>query len=186
MDEFDAKKDIPRDQATGPLLTFTWVRTVKNGAPNYRLCLRPFGRQSERSKDSLNCPTPGPQIYKMLLVLAAHHGWSVRSFDVSQAFLHTPIKTRVFAVPPEEYQSPIPGGVWEMTKTVYGLEEAPADFDEHVGKVSEDLCDECGSLCLTRLMSKHATFQSKLTGVMMCKHMDDGVLVVPMKLWTEL
>ena len=74
LDEFDAKKDIPRDQATGLLLTFTLVRTVKNGAPNYRLCLRPFGRQSERSKESLCCPTPGPQIYKMLLVLAAHHG----------------------------------------------------------------------------------------------------------------
>ena len=75
-----------------------------------------------------------PQIYKMLLVPAAYHGWSVRFFDVSRAFLHTPIKTRVFAVPPEEYQSPIPGGVWAMTKTVYGLEEAPADYDEHFGK----------------------------------------------------
>ena len=28
-------------------------------------------------------------------------------------------------------------------------------------------------------MSEPATFQSKLTGVMMCKHMDDGVLVGP-------
>ena len=45
LDEFDAKKDITQDQATGPLLTFTWVRTVKCGAPNYRLCLRPSGRQ---------------------------------------------------------------------------------------------------------------------------------------------
>ena len=144
LDEFDAKKDIPRDQATGPLLTFTWVRTVNNGAPNYRLCLRPFfGRLSERSKESLYCPTPETQIYKILHFLAAHHGWSVS--DESRAFLHTPIKTRVFAVPPEEYQSPIPGGVWEMTNTVYGLEEAPADFDEHFGKVSKDLCDEFGS-----------------------------------------
>ena len=42
LDEFEAKKDIPRDQATGPLLTLKWVRTVKNGMPNYRLCLRPF------------------------------------------------------------------------------------------------------------------------------------------------
>ena len=66
-----------------------------------------------------------------------------------------------------------------MTKTVFGLEEAPADFDEHFGKVSEDLYDECGSLCLTRLMSEPATCQSKLTGVMMCKHMDDGVLLGP-------
>ena len=28
-------------------------------------------------------------------------------------------------------------------------------------------------------MSEPAAFQSKLTGVMMCKHMDDGVLVGP-------
>ena len=137
LDEFDAKKDIHRDQATGPLLTFTWVRTVKNGAPNYRLCLRPlrpFGRQSERSDESLYCPTPRPQIYKMLLVLAARHGSGVRFFDVSIAFLHTHLKTSVFAIPPEKYQSPIPGGVWEKTKTMYGLEEAPADFDEHFGQ----------------------------------------------------
>ena len=73
LDEFDAKKDIPKEQATGPQLTFTCVRTEKNSAPNYRLCLRPSGRQSERSKESLYCPTPGPQINKMLLVLAAHH-----------------------------------------------------------------------------------------------------------------
>ena len=49
LDEFDAKNDILRDQATGPLQTFTWVRTVKNGAPNYRLCPRPFGRQQRVS-----------------------------------------------------------------------------------------------------------------------------------------
>ena len=36
-----------------------------------------------------------------------------------------------------------------------------------------------GSLCLTRLMSELVAFHSKLTGVMMCKHMDDGVLVGP-------
>ena len=85
----------------------------------------------------------------------------------------------MFAVPPEEYQSPIPRGVWEMSKTLNGLVEAPADFDEHFGNVSEDLCDEFGSLCLTRLTSEPAAFHSKLTSVMMCKHTDDGVLVGP-------
>ena len=137
LDEFDAKKDIPRDHAPGPLLTFTWVRTVKNGAPNFRLCLLLFGRQSERCKESLYCPTLGPQIYRMLLVLAVTV-WSVRFFDISRTFLHTPIKTRVFANPPEDYQSPIPGGVSEMTKTVYCLQEAPAEHSLYrtmVGKL---------------------------------------------------
>ena len=82
----------------------------------------------------------------------------MRFFDVSRAFLHTSIKTPVFAVPPQKYQSPIPDGVWEMTKTVYGSEEAPADFDEHFGKVSEDLCDESGSLRLVRLAAEPAAF----------------------------
>ena len=89
------------------------------------------------------CPTPGPQIYKMLLVLVARHGWSVRFFRCEQGFSCThPTKTRVFAVPPGEYQSPIPSGVWEMTKTVYGLEEAPADFD---------ILARCLRTCVTNL-----------------------------------
>ena len=91
----------------------------------------------------------------------------LRFFDVSRAFRYTPIKTPVFAVPPEEYQSPIPGGVWEMTKTVYGLEEAPADFDEHFGKEAADLCDESGSLGLARLTAEPPAFHSKFTSVMM-------------------
>ena len=64
--------------------------------------------------------------------------WSVRFFDTSRTFLHTPIKTRVFANPPEDYQSPIPGGVSEMTKTVYCLQEAPAEHSLYrtmVGKL---------------------------------------------------
>ena len=117
LDEFEAKKDIPRDQATGPLLTFKWVRTVKNGMPNYRLCLRPLVDNQREAKNLSTVQLPGH--YKMMLVLAAHHGWSVRFSDANRAFLHTPIKDPVFAVPPEECHSPIPGGVWEMTKSVY-------------------------------------------------------------------
>ena len=72
LNEFQAKEDIPRDQATGP------------------------------------------QIYKMMLVLTAHHGWCVSFSDVSRIFLHTSIKDPVFDVPPEEYQSQISGGVGSM------------------------------------------------------------------------
>ena len=34
-----------------------------------------------------------------------------------------------------------------------------------------------GSLCLERLTTEPAAFRSKLTGVMMCEHVDDGVVV---------
>ena len=49
LKNFEAKKDILRQQATGPLLTVTWVPTVQKGS--------------------------SPQIFKMMPVLAARHGW---------------------------------------------------------------------------------------------------------------
>ena len=82
-------------------------------------------------------------------------------------------------MPPEEYQGPIPGAASEITKAVYGLEEALADFDEHFGKVAENLSDESGSLELERLMTEPAAFQSKLTGFTMCEDIDDGTLLGP-------
>ena len=66
-----------------------------------------------------------------------------------------------------------------MTKTVYGLEDAQADFDEHFGTVAENLCDEAGPLNLERLTAETAAFWSKLFGERMCTYMDDGVLVGP-------
>ena len=45
--------------------------------------------------------------------------------------------------------------------------------------MAEDLCDESGSLSMVRLTTEPAAFHSKLTSVMMCKHMDDVVLVGP-------
>ena len=104
----------------------------------------------------------------MMLVWTADHGWNVRFFDVGKAFLYTPIKDPVFACNTSEvYHSPIPGGVWEMIKAVCGLVDAPADFDEHFGKVGVNLSDKCGSLGLARLMTLSAAFQSKLSGAMM-------------------
>ena len=87
------KEVIDEARASGATVHFASLMDIchlKNAESEakHRLCLHPFGRQSERSKESLFCPTPGSQIYKMMLVLAAHHGWSVRFFDVSRAF-HT-------------------------------------------------------------------------------------------------
>ena len=108
LNEFDAKKDIPRDQATGPLLTFRWVCTVKNGQTVGCVCAFWSTVRKEQGVSLLpDAWTTDPQN----VVCSGCLWFGVRFFDVSRAFLHTPIKTRVFAVPPEECQSRIPGGV---------------------------------------------------------------------------
>ena len=89
LDEFEAKKDISRDQDIGPLLTFIWVLTVKNGAPNYRLCLRLFWSaiRKEQGVSSLS------DSWTTDLQNVACSGCSIRfeceCFDVNKAFMHT-------------------------------------------------------------------------------------------------
>ena len=53
-------------------------------------------------------------------------------------------------------------------------------------KVVENLSDWSGALGLVRLTTELAAFKSKLTGVIMFKLMDDGIVVVHAKHWTEL
>ena len=53
-------------------------------------------------------------------------------------------------------------------------------------KVAENWSDWSGAHGLVREMTEPAAFQSKLTGVIMYKLMDDGVVVVRAKHWTEL
>ena len=50
LEEFEAKKDITWNQATGPMRSFTWVRTVTNCVVTHRLCLRLCGRQSDKEQ----------------------------------------------------------------------------------------------------------------------------------------
>ena len=57
-DELHAKRaaaEVARDTATNKILTFTWVRTVKNGELNYWLCCRPSvrSRSGQRYTDDI-------------------------------------------------------------------------------------------------------------------------------------
>ena len=102
LTSFQGFHDVPASQATTAILKPTWVKQVKNGKLCYRLCVRPFGRGVKWTRDELFCPTPSASVGKILLVRAALKGHAVRFFDISRAFLHTPVKRRIFLQPPVE------------------------------------------------------------------------------------
>ena len=89
-----------------------------------------------------------------MLVMAAYLGWAMWFFDVSRAFLHTSIKDPFFAETLEKHATPTTEGVWEMTESVYCLEEAPADLEEHRDKVPRTMEDKLGPLNLKRQTSE--------------------------------
>ena len=108
------------------------------GVLEARLCLRPFGKQVTRNKNELYCPTPLSYSLKLLLVYAVVKDYAIYFFDVSRAFLYTPIRELVYAEVPKEYlHAPNDGTDWVfmLNKTVYGLNEAMIDFDDHFEEV---------------------------------------------------
>ena len=72
-------------------------------------------------------PTVQKGYIKTYLTVTAKQGWVVKTSDVSSAFLQSiPIEREVFMSPPKERQ--IPGIIWCLTKTVYGLADASRGF----------------------------------------------------------
>ena len=182
--EYNVYTAVPRSSARGKILTMTWVIEQRSGERKARLCARPFGK-APRHADEVYCPTPFPSTIRVLLALAAVRNYAVRFFDVSRAFLHTPIREDVWIEPPVEWKG---NGdeVWHMNCTVYGLQEAMVDFDTHFddvfcGKVEPDGRD---MMQMTRHVSDPACWSGEGTHVV--KHVDDGVVVGPAECVNEV
>ena len=143
-----------------------------------RICARPFNKAS-KSKDHLFAPTPLSSTMKLLLVLAQILNYAVKFFDISRAFLHTPIREDVCLQPPPDYFAYClevygvdPGDiVWQLRCTIYGLKEAMVDFDQHFEEANVQ------HMGMRRLVSDPAVYANDQTGVIMSKHVDDGLMI---------
>ena len=128
FDEFNAYEEVP-DEGQECLGT-NWVLTekVKDGKTmvKARLCVR--GDQEENADEvQRDSPTVRKSNINILLMAAARNKWPVKSQDVSSAFLQSvPIERDVYVKPPKERR--IPGVVWKLNKTVYGLVDASRGF----------------------------------------------------------
>ena len=132
--------ELARLDEFGPLLTFTWVRKLSVVSA----LLRSTIRKQQRVSSLPDTKTTDPQN-------VACSGCSPRLecevFRCQQGFpAHTLQNSCVRCATGRVSES----DSWRCLgnkKTVYGMEETPADFDEHFGKVAENLCGESGSLC---------------------------------------
>ncbi|GKC02502.1 zinc finger, CCHC-type containing protein [Tanacetum coccineum] len=63
---------------------------------------------------------------RLILALAAYHGWQVHHLNVKSAFLHGELKEEVYVTQPEGFvQQGNSGKVYKLTKALYGLRQAP-------------------------------------------------------------
>ncbi|CAK0848099.1 unnamed protein product, partial [Prorocentrum cordatum] len=155
FDNYDVWELTLRDPRGPKALTWTWVLEMRSGELKARLCARPFGKQGNKSKNELCCPTPLSFSLKLLMVYAI--------VKVPKEYCHLPDGS---------------DWVFKLNKTVYGLNEAMIDFDDHFENIATGRSDE-SKMTFKRFLSDPCTFADKANQVAMSKHVDDGTLVGP-------
>ncbi|CAK0851242.1 unnamed protein product [Prorocentrum cordatum] len=180
FDNYDAWELTLRGPHGPKALTWAWVLEMRSGELKARLCAGPFGMQINKSKSELYCPTPLSFSFKLLMVYAKVKDFAIYLFDISRAFLHTPIRELVYAEVPKEYcHSPDSSDlVFKINKTVYGLNEAMIYVDDHFENIATGRSDE-SNMIFKRCLSDPCAFADRTNQVAMAKHVDDGTLVGP-------
>ena len=64
-----------------------------------------------------------PEVYKMLLYLAAYHNWEIVQWDFKNAFIHADINKELY-IEQLEGVTTIPNKVYKLNKALYGLKQS--------------------------------------------------------------
>ncbi len=118
LKEFDTYKEV--DDQGQERITTVWVMTEKGTETRARLTARGFQETQDIPKDS---PTMHKCSLRLLLTLAAAHGWKISTTDIRSAFLQGNDLERIVHVkPPKEANTP--NKLWLLKKCLYGLKDA--------------------------------------------------------------
>ena len=66
-----------------------------------------------------------PEVYKMLLYLAAHHNWEIVQWDFKNAFTHADIDKELYIEQLEGFTTTL-NKVYKLNKAIYGLTNYPS------------------------------------------------------------
>jgi hypothetical protein len=78
-----------------------------------------------------------PTTFRSVFSLVASRGWKLYQMDVTGAFLHSLLDSKIYMEPPEGFYQR--GLICKMEKSIYGLKQAPYLWFESLSKVLANL-----------------------------------------------
>lgn len=80
-------------------------------------------------------PTGKPAFLRLLVAVAAIHGWEIHHMDAVTAFLNSDLLDEIYVEQPEGFKDPNhPDKVWLLHKSLYGLKQSPKLWQDNVKK----------------------------------------------------
>ncbi|GJX59588.1 zinc finger, CCHC-type containing protein [Tanacetum coccineum] len=134
---------LPPDQkAIGLKWVFKTKRDAEGKIIKYkaRLVAKGYVQEQGIDFDEVFAPVARIETVRLILALAAHHGWQVHHLDVKSAFLHGDLKEEVYVTQPEGFvQQGNSGKVYKLTKALYGLRQAPRAWNVKLDQTLKSL-----------------------------------------------
>ncbi|GJZ41320.1 zinc finger, CCHC-type containing protein [Tanacetum coccineum] len=123
-----------------------WVYKTKRDAKGEiikykaRLVAKGYVQEQGIDFDEVFAPVARIETVRLILALAAYHGWQVHHLDVKSAFLHGDLKEEVYVTQPEGFiQQGNSGKVYKLTKALYGLRQAPRAWNVKLDQTLKSL-----------------------------------------------
>ncbi|KAG7533498.1 Zinc finger CCHC-type [Arabidopsis thaliana x Arabidopsis arenosa] len=104
-----------------------------------RLVAKGYVQQYGVDFEEVFAPVARLETIRLLIDLAASHGWEIHHLDVKTAFLHGELKETVFVSQPEGFEKKgYEEKVYKLNKALYGLRQAPRAWNN---KLNHILCE---------------------------------------------
>ncbi|GKE19287.1 zinc finger, CCHC-type containing protein [Tanacetum coccineum] len=134
---------LPPDQkAIGLKWVFKTKRDAEGKIIKYkaRLVAKGYVQEQGIDFDEVFAPVARIETVRLILALAAYHGWQVHHLDVKSAFLHGDLKEEVYVTQPEGFvQQRNSGKVYKLIKALYGLRQAPRAWNVKLDQTLKSL-----------------------------------------------
>ncbi|MBW0482769.1 hypothetical protein O181_022484 [Austropuccinia psidii MF-1] len=173
-DVWDAVEKKPDMKIIGHRWVFDLKRNLDSSIERFKAR---FVARGDRQRPGVDCtetyaPTASLASLRLLLATAAMKNWQVALFDVSGAYLYSPVDETVLVEPPVNFLPGLKGKVLRLKKALYGMRQAGRCWWKFLSAILGRM-----GFAATEVNQSLYTFRNEDAIVAIWVHVDDGVVI---------
>jgi hypothetical protein len=131
-----------------------------------------FNQRPGQDCGNTYAPTASLATLRLLLSISVQKGYTTHSFDVSSAYLYSPIKEEVYVKPPSELRPELKGKVLQLHKALYGTKQVGRCWWLHFKQILYEL-----NFLASEVESSLYVYKRDDVSIYIWMHVDNGLVV---------